>query len=116
MPSVVVPPRTADREANRIREVFLSATVKDLETYRTGVADALTRAKASVFLQEDWSGAAMDVVTLCLNRLADSDAYLGVFGFRYGWIPEDQSKSITELECDKALDLWGRTTLPPIFW
>ena len=116
MPPLTIQPRTVERKADRIQEVFLSATVKDLEKYRTEVADALSGAKASVFLQEDWAEAAIDVVTLSLNRLADSDAYLGVFGFRYGWIPPGQGKSVTELECDKALDLWGRTTLPPIFW
>ena len=50
-----------------------------------------------MFLQEYRAAAAQDVVTLCLNRLADSDAYLGVFGFRYGWIPGGEARSITEL-------------------
>ena len=35
--------------------------------------------------------------------LEAASGYLGIFGFRYGWIPEAWNKSITELECDWAL-------------
>lgn len=106
------------READRIREVFVSATVKDLLIYRTEVADALSGVPAGVYLQEEWSGAAGDVVALSYAKLVDCDAYLGLFGFRYGWIPDSHVKSITELECDKALEFWGAKAWnpPPIFW
>jgi hypothetical protein len=108
--------RTAQRESNVIREVFVSATAKDASDYRQQVGDALAQLSVAVFLQEYWAFAAQNVVDLCLTRLAESDAYLGVFGFRYGWIPDNQVKSITELECDKALQLWGNTQVPPVFW
>jgi hypothetical protein len=108
--------RTAQRETNVIREVFISATAKDASNYRQQVGDALAQLAVAVFLQEYWAFAAHNVVDLCLTRLAESDAYLGVFGFRYGWIPDKQVKSITELECDKALQLWGNTAVPPVFW
>ena len=108
--------RTAQREANVIREVFVSATAKDAADYREQVGDALTQLSVAVFLQEYWAFAADNVVDLCLTRLADSDAYLGVFGFRYGWIPDRQVKSITELECDRALELWRDAQVPPVFW
>jgi hypothetical protein len=108
--------RTAQRETNVIREVFISATAKDAADYRTQVGDALAQLSVAVFLQEYWAFAAQNVVDLCLTRLAESDAYLGVFGFRYGWIPDRQVKSITELECDRALQLWGNSSVPPVFW
>ena len=41
--------------------------------------DALTQLSVAVFLQEYWAFAAQNVVDLCLTRLAESDAYLGVF-------------------------------------
>jgi len=41
MVSVILPPRTTAREADRIREVFLSATAKDLKNPRTQVQEAL---------------------------------------------------------------------------
>lgn len=108
-------PRAVPRESDRIRDAFLSATAKDARDFRLGVGEALRPLNVAVFLQEYWAAPYQNVVTLCLNRLADSDAYLGVFGFRYGWIPDGFAQSITELEYEKALDLWGQKTLPPIF-
>ena len=84
---MVLPDRTARRVAGRIREVFLSATAKDLSDPRTQVQQALQLIKADVILQEEWAAAAADAYDLSLQRLAASDAYLGIFGYRYGWIP-----------------------------
>ncbi len=103
------------READRIRDAFISATATDARPYREGVGEALESLKVAVFLQEYWALPLQDVVTLCLNRIADSDAYIGIFGFRYGWVPDGETRSITECEYDKALDLWGQRTVPPIF-
>jgi hypothetical protein len=112
------PPRSLPPEANKIREVFVSATARDLKALREQVADALKVVPAGVYLQEEWSSPAANVVSLSYDKLTDSDAYFGLFGFRYGWIPDGHVKSITELECDKALDHWRgpQHDPPPIFW
>jgi hypothetical protein len=107
--------RTAPREHDRIREVFLSATARDVAEYRTSVRDALELLNTAVFLQEAWAVPAAGVLAICLGRLHDSDAYIGVFGYRYGWIPEGESRSITELECAEALRRWGGAVVPPVF-
>jgi hypothetical protein len=107
--------RTAPRERDRIREVFLSATARDVADYRKNVRDALQLLNTAVFLQEEWALPAAGVLALCLRRLHESDAYIGVFGYRYGWVPEGKSQSITELECDEALQLWSTCTVPPVF-
>jgi hypothetical protein len=103
------------RVMDQIREVFVSSTAKDVKDYRTSVKDALESISAAVFLQESWAEPARDVVDLCLHRLAESDAYLGVFGYRYGWIPEGRDRSITELEYDRALEIWRASQVPPVF-
>lgn len=95
--------------------MFVSATARDAVKYRKQVGDALSQLSVGVFLQEYWAFAAANVVDLCLARLADSDAYLGIFGFRYGWIPDGEVKSITELECDRAMQLWTDDR-GPVFW
>ena len=44
----------------------------------------------------------------CLADVAASNLYIGVFAFRYGHIPQDESaegRSITELEYRKAVSL-----------
>jgi hypothetical protein len=112
----VFSPRIAPRDADAIVEVFLSATAKDLETERTLVQKALGFISAFVVLQRDWAEGAADPYTLSIERLRDTDAYLGVFGFRYGWTPPGQIRSVTELECEEAVRLWGTQNVPPIFW
>ena len=58
---------------------------------------------------------AMGVVALCLGGLRESDAYVGIFGFRYGWIPEKETRSITHIEYEDAIAYWKSETVPPIF-
>ena len=38
----------------------------------------------------------------CLKDVSSCDAYIGLFAWRYGYIPPEQKKSITELEYDQA--------------
>jgi hypothetical protein len=100
----------------KIGYVFLGATATDAQLYRREVRDTIREKKINLFLQEDWEDGAEDVVTLCERRLRDmSDAYLGIFGFRYGWVPPGHKTSITELECFWALDRWPRHQPCPVF-
>jgi Domain of unknown function (DUF4062)/inactive STAND len=100
---------------NEICKVFISATAKDMEAYRRDLQSALTLIEIQSLLQEEWADAAADVVTLCLDRLNETDGYVGIFGFRYGWIPNGYDRSITELECDHAFERWRRLPYPPVF-
>src|SRR5262245_53570448 len=99
----------------KIHDVFLSATVKDLDEIRQGICAALQNARTAVYLQEHWNRAAADVVQTCLEMLEKSSGYLGIFGFYYGWIPDGSQCSITELECIWARQRWGAVRPPPIF-
>ncbi|MFZ1415773.1 MAG: DUF4062 domain-containing protein [Defluviicoccus sp.] len=100
--------------SREIGSVFLSATVKDLRHYRDEVQSALRGIRVTVFLQEEWNEASGRSVNLCLQRLDEADGYVGVFGFRYGWIPSGRDVSITELECLHAFERWPHEP-PPIF-
>ena len=95
--------------------MFLSATVKDARHYRNEVQEAVRQIEIAVFLQEEWNVGASLAIELCLNRLCQSDGYVGIFGFRYGWVPSNSPKSITELECEKAFAHWAKIPDPPIF-
>ena len=101
------------------QRVFLSVTVKDADTYRQEARIAINGTKGfKNSLQEDWHTSAANVVDLCHHVLTqESDAYIGVFGFRYGWIPHGYNKSITHMECDWAFEhrIWKNMVLPPIF-
>jgi hypothetical protein len=109
-------PKRAHPPIGKIREIFLSATVRDLGNERDAVQKALGHRQTAVFLQDCWNRCAGDVVSMCLRRLEAASGYLGIFGFRYGWVPERSNKSITELECDWALFRWEDLSSPPIFF
>jgi serralysin len=62
---------------------------------------------------EDYVASDQRPVDKCLADVADSDAYLGIFAWRYGFIPSrdnPEKQSITELEYRKAKEL-GRPCL-----
>jgi hypothetical protein len=109
-------PRLAPRPIGEIRNIFLSATVKDLGRERDAVENALQHIQVAVFLQDCWNRPAGDVVLMCLHHMEQCSGYLGIFGFRYGWIPENSEQSITELESLWAQHRWSGLASPPVFF
>ena len=50
---------------------------------------------------EDYSASSEYPLDKCLQDISDSEIYIGIFAYRYGYIPKDKGyydKSITELE------------------
>jgi hypothetical protein len=109
-------PRRAQPPIGKIRDIFLSATVNDLGPERDAVQNALAQRLTAVFLQDCWNRPAGDIVRMCCDELEVRSGYLGIFGFRYGWVPPVSDKSITELECDWALYRWSALSAPPVFF
>ncbi|HCZ14406.1 MAG TPA: hypothetical protein DHV85_07365, partial [Candidatus Accumulibacter sp.] len=110
-------PRAAETtEIAEISQIFLSATAQDCRQYREAVRDFVqdNEIAAKIFLQENWAEGGDFVVDVCERRVKTCDAYLGLFGYRYGWTPPGFTKSITELEFRWAVDRW-RQPVPPIF-
>ena len=103
-----------DTDIVEISQVFLSATAEDCKVYREAVRDYVQAhlKAAKIFLQETWAEAGRKVVDVCEERVKTSDAYLGLFGYRYGWVPPGHTKSITELEFAWALERWPRAPSP----
>ncbi|HRD92905.1 MAG TPA: DUF4062 domain-containing protein [Accumulibacter sp.] len=110
-------PRAAETtEIAEISQIFLSATAQDCRQYREAVRDFVqdNEIAAKIFLQENWAEGGDFVVDVCERRVKTCDAYIGLFGYRYGWTPPGFTKSITELEFRWAVDRW-RQPVPPIF-
>ncbi len=107
-------PRAADLP--KIERIFLSATATDCLAYREAVKAAVegNLRAAKIFLQEKWALNAETAVKACKDRLLDCDAYVGLFGHRYGHIAPGQTISITEQEFRWAVEHWPHLT-PPIF-
>src|SRR5215469_264988 len=100
----------------KIRDVFVSATVQDLDDERKAVRDALRGRQTTVWLQEDWNQGYGDTLSACAKFLEKTSGYIGIIGFFNGWVPDGCSCSITELESSWARHRWGVVDPPPIFF
>ena len=86
---------------------YLSSTFADLVDHRERAARALRSLKIEVITMEDYVASDERPVDLCLADVESVDLYVGLFAFRYGYIPKTQnpeSRSITELEYRRAVD------------
>src|SRR5215467_9487983 len=83
--------------------IYLSSTYDDLKDYRAAVFEALRKAGYEVLAMEDYVATDRRPVEKCLTDVAETDIYVGLFAFRYGYVPpaahgNPDGLSITELE------------------
>jgi hypothetical protein len=109
--------------------IYLSSTYEDLKEHRTVVFEALRKSGYHVIAMEDYVAADQRPVDKCLKDVEQADIYVGLFAFRYGYVPpveHDNPKglSITELEFRHAAGLKKQcltfvvketTPWPPVF-
>lgn len=88
--------------------VYLSSTFEDLKTHREAVCRQLQSMKdIRVKAMETYVAADDRPKDVCLKDVSESDIYVGVFAWRYGYVPTADNpgtKSITELEYREARD------------
>jgi uncharacterized protein DUF4062 len=95
---------------NPRRVVYVSSTFSDLRDYRAAVNEALRQMQYDVRCMEDYLATDKRTVDRCLQDVANCHIYVGMFAHRYGWVPDGEQMSITELEYRKAREL-GKTCL-----
>ncbi len=83
--------------------VFVSSTFKDLEECREKVGLNLKRMGHEDISMEYFVAEDKRPLNKVINEVASSDLYIGIFAWRYGYIPEGYDKSITELEYREAV-------------
>src|SRR5919202_1657926 len=82
-------------------KIYISSTYSDLKDYRRAVYDALRKIGHDVRAMEDYVATDERPLDKCLADVAAADVYLGIFAWRYGYIPtagNPDGKSITECE------------------
>jgi len=87
--------------------IYLSSTYEDLKDFRSAVVQALRQSEYHVIAMEDYVATERRPVDKCLKDVEKANIYIGVFAFRYGYIPpiehnNPNSLSITELELRHA--------------
>lgn len=90
-------------------KVYISSTDEDLKEYRKAVYRALRRLGHDAVAMEDYVATGQHPpLAKCLADVADCDWYVGIFAWRYGYVPDEgnpERRSITELEYRQAKEL-----------
>ncbi|MDG4772709.1 HEAT repeat domain-containing protein [Solwaraspora sp. WMMD792] len=83
-------------------KVYVSATYEDLVDCREAVAEAIRRLGLQDVAMESYVAEPRRPLDRCLADVRRCDIYLGIFAWRYGFIPSGHNASITELEFQAA--------------
>ena len=81
-----------------VRRVMISSTALDLPDHRKQARDACERMSMFPLVMEQMPASPAEALAVSREFVDRADFYLGIFAFRYGFVPEGQDKSITELE------------------
>jgi hypothetical protein len=86
-------------------KIYISSTFEDLREYRERVYRQLRSLRHDVIAMEDYVAADERPVDKCLRDVREADVYVGLFAWRYGYVPPKDNpnrQSITELEYREA--------------
>ncbi len=83
-------------------KIYISSTYTDLIEHRQRAYDILRKMRYDVIAMEDYVATDERPLEKCLADVASCDVYVGLFAWRYGYVPLDQKRSITELEYRQA--------------
>lgn len=83
---------------------MVSSTAVDLPQHRKQVLDACLREGIFPIGMEQLPARDATGVQVSLEMVDQADLYLGVYAWRYGWVPDGSNISITEMEFNRALE------------
>jgi Domain of unknown function (DUF4062)/HEAT repeats len=96
-----------------LARIYVSSTFSDLQNYRKAVSVALRRLGHEDVAMEYYVAEDKRPLDRCLEDVGSCDAYVGIFAWRYGYVPDTGNPdqlSITELEYRRAKAV-GKTCL-----
>jgi hypothetical protein len=85
--------------------VFISSTSNDLRDHRKVLREALLYAGYHPNDMADFGARVDGAVSACLEEVEESDLFVGIYAWRYGFIPPGSEISITEMELRTAAEL-----------
>lgn len=92
--------------------IFVGSTFEDLKDYRRAVRDALSQLETIVRGMEYFGSKPGSPIEECLNAVRSCKVYIGIFGMRYGSVPDGYDRSMTHLEYEEA----QRQSLPSLVY
>ena len=94
------------------KSVFISSTEKDLRQHRRAVFDAVNSMRLRAVDMKYFGSAPGGAVGTSLDELSEADFFVGILAYRYGYVPDGATKSVTEQEYDEAV----RRNLPRLMY
>ena len=83
-------------------KAFISSTYVDLVEHRKATAEALDRLDQQVGRMEIFGARPEEPSKACFAEIDDCDLFVGIYAYRYGFVPKGSDISITEEEYDYA--------------
>ncbi|UCE05506.1 MAG: DUF4062 domain-containing protein [bacterium] len=84
-------------------KVFVSSTYEDLVEYRQAVKDAIiAKQHVPIMMETLIPEGENPPKEECLENVDEADIFIGIYAYRYGFIPKGDKLSITEQEYNKA--------------
>jgi len=93
------------------KTAVISSTSIDLPEHRQVVKDACLAAGFFPEMMESLPARDEDAIAVSMELVDRADVYIGLYAFRYGFVPKGHDISITEMEFDRATRR-GITILP----
>ena len=84
--------------------IMISSTARDLPEHRKQVMDACLAQGMFPEMMEHLPASDADAIAASLRMVDEADVYLGVFAWRYGYVPKGHEISITEMEYNRAVE------------
>lgn len=84
--------------------VMVSSTARDLPEHRNQIKEACLRQGMFPSMMEHLPATDADAIATSLCMVDEADIYLGIFAYRYGYIPDGHALSITEMEYNRAVE------------
>ena len=80
------------------------AVLEDLPEHRAAVKEACLSCGVFPIGMEHLPARDATGITVSLEMVEQADIYLGIYAWRYGWVPDGKDISITEMEFDHAVE------------
>ena len=85
-------------------KAMISSTALDLPEHRAAVEKACIAAEILPIGMEHLPARDASGIAVSLEMVDKADLYLGIYAWRYGWVPDGKDISITEMEFDRAVE------------
>ncbi|HEV2581090.1 MAG TPA: DUF4062 domain-containing protein, partial [Ktedonobacteraceae bacterium] len=87
-----------------VKKVMISSTARDLPEHRDIVKEACLRQGMFPIMMEHLPASDPGALPESMRMVDEADLYLGIYAFRYGYIPKGYDISVTEMEYKRASD------------